>query len=352
MSRIGNKIKAGFVATSSHQIELIRQLLKYTGDASTLDTCAGEGHALKALSTPVHDHDCRIATYGVEIDKGRGETATEVLDNVVVASIESMVISNEVASLCLLNPPYDMTVRDRMGKVERKEFLELMRCLRYLAPGGILIYIIPHYRFADENIADILASYFTEISVARFTDEDYSDFKQVVFIGRKKRNAYKEFNEDLFNAFVAMESEELVLSKIPTLADLVERGKAWEVPPGNTTIKTFYTRLDNKSEVAAAIRESKGFATFIQQSKPRQLEIQGNPALPPSSGQIALLLASGALNGVLAEGERLHALKGLEVVSKVTTEETTETGTITRIKTKREVSIKIITPKGIVKKLM
>jgi len=48
----------------------------------------------------------------------------------------------------------------------------------------------------------------------------------------------------------------------------------------------------------------------------------------------------------------VHILRGQEVVSKVTSEEITETGTIFRIKKKREISIKTINPREVVKKLM
>lgn len=47
----------------------------------------------------------------------------------------------------------------------------------------------------------------------------------------------------------------------------------------------------------------------------------------------------------------VHILREQEIVSKVTSEKITETGTILRIKMKREVSIKIINPQGVVKNL-
>lgn len=367
MSRIGNKINAGFVATQMPQVKFIKELIEYTGDTAILDTCCGTGEVLRYLAeqsdAALNDEEGlknNIITYGVEIDKGRGAMAEDNLDNVVIAPIESMMISNEQFGLIFLNPPYDYMLKNNSGESERKELVELERALRYLMPGGVMVYIIPHYRFSDPRIARILSTHFNNVMIARFTDENYSEFKQCVFIGYKKRGVYKEFNEDLFNVFTKLESEEFTISKLPTLEKLAERakeeeGRNWKVPVGNTKIKTFSTRLINKSLIAGALNESTGLAQFIGQTKPRSLDISGKrPPLPLSSGQIALLLASGGINGLMAaeDPNRVHILRGQEVVSNTTLEEHTESGTITKIKTKREVSIKVITPKGIVKKLM
>lgn len=221
-------------------------------------------------------------------------------------------------------------------------------------PGGVLIYVIPHYRFSDKKIARLLATNFNDISMARFTDENYHEFKQCVFIGRKKRGAFKEFNPQLFEAFLMLESEENVLKHLPDLQMLLDKEKCWSVPSGKTDIPTFYTRLEDKSVFIDAIRESKGFQAFKERSKPRNMVIDKQPIMPLAQGQIALLLASGAINGLVSvdNPNGLHVVRGMEVVSKVVSTEETEDTTITKTRTKREISVKIITPQGVVKKLM
>lgn len=49
MSQIGNKIKAGFVATPERQGEYLRQLLSFQSDTSVLDPTCGEGLILAQL---------------------------------------------------------------------------------------------------------------------------------------------------------------------------------------------------------------------------------------------------------------------------------------------------------------
>lgn len=353
MSQIGNKIKAGFVATPPRQGEYLRSLLTFEGEAAALDPTCGEGLILKQLTEARDERDFTIHTYGVELDKRRAELAKDAIQTVVQAPIESMIISNDAFSLLMLNPPYDNTMLGiGEDKTERKEYTELVRGTRYLAPGGIMIYIIPSYRYTDKKIARFLASHFEDIAVTRFTDEDYPDFRQSIFIGKKKKADYKELNERLFEFLQQMDSEDFVEKHVSPLNALLLTEQLWNVPAGVSEVPTFYTRMQNKSEFITAIRQNKGFDAFIQRTKTKQLEIGGEPLLPISQGQMALLLASGAVNGVIGTGDNLHIIQGMEIVTKEVTQEKTEYSTVTKRRTKRAVSVKVITPNGVVKKLV
>lgn len=240
---------------------------------------------------------------------------------------------------------------------ERKEWTELYRNTRYLKETGLIMYVIPSYRFADKKIARFLATHFYNIGMMRFSDEDFDDFRQCIFIGNKKSGKHKEFNQKLYDFLLLMESDEFVLEKVTPVDRFVTAKKKWKVPSGIDELKTFYTKLANKSDFVEAIRNSKGLTAFMNRSKPRQLEIGGNPILPLAVGQLALLLASGAVNGEIGEGENYHLVQGLELVKKIATEEkkTHDNGsvtTVTRIRTKREVSVKVITPSGKIMKLV
>jgi hypothetical protein len=103
-----------------------------------------------------------------------------------------------------------------------------------------------------------------------------------------------------------MESDEFLLEKVTPIDRFVKAGKKWSVPSGIGELKTFYTKLANNSDYVDGIRNSKGFQAFMNRSKPRQLEIGGNPILPLNVGQLALLLAAGAVNGEIGEGENYH----------------------------------------------
>lgn len=356
MSHIGNKLLAGFFSTPQRQGAYIKELLNYTGNVAALDTTCGEGNILAQITADAKElnPDLSVVTYGVELEKGRAAAASKILDHVFQSPIESMVISNDAFGLVFLNPPYDNTMRGYgEDATERKEYVELVRGTRYAKPGGIVIYIIPSYRFADPKIARHLATYFINCKVARFTDEDYSDYKQCVFIGQKKKEKFKKFNEDLYTQFLRFDDEEFVLSKAPTLENFITRELKWNVPESTTNIPTFYSRIEDKSQFVELISENKGFQAFKERAKPKTLDLSNsNPIIPISQGEMALLLASGAVNGVLGKGSSLHVVQGMEVVSKIVSEERTEHTTITKTRTKREVSVKVITPNGKVKKFM
>ncbi|PMC35038.1 hypothetical protein CJ195_21040 [Bacillus sp. UMB0899] len=241
-------------------------------------------------------------------------------------------------------------------EADRKEYLELVRNTRYLAPNGVLVFVIPSYRIADAKIARFLAVNFENIGILRFSDDDYDGFKQCIFIGTKKPGKFKEYNKKLFDFLIEMESEEFVKTKVTPINLMVGKHK-WKVPAGPTEIRTFYTKLESKANFVDAIRSSKGFAAFKERSKPKSLVLGGNPIINIAQGQMALLLASGACNGLIGEGDHLHAVQGLEIVKKVKSEEEKHhesggTSTLTKIRTVREVSIKVITPSGAIKKFV
>ncbi|WP_028393912.1 DUF6094 domain-containing protein [Bacillus cihuensis] len=350
MSHIGNKLLSGFYATPEQQGVYLSSLISFVGETAVFDPTCGEGKILKQLAEA---SDFPIKTYGVELDKRRAATASTVLDRVIQAPIESMVISHNVYGMVFLNPPYDHTmigIGDDEGS-DRKEYTELVRNTKYLVPGGLMVYIIPSYRFADTRISRFLATHFEDIGIAKFSDEDYEDFKQCIFIGRKKSSQHKKVNTSLLEFLQQLDNESFVQSKVTPINIFIGH-KKWEVPETHLEIPTFYSKIENKNDFIDMIRANKGFQAFKERTKPKQLVIGGEPIINIAQGQMALLLASGAVNGIIGEGDTLHAVQGMEIVTNVTTEEKTEHTIITKTRTKREVSVKVILPLGKVRKLV
>ncbi|MFJ5563999.1 hypothetical protein [Lysinibacillus xylanilyticus] len=62
-------------------------------------------------------------------------------------------------------------------------------------------------------------------------------------------------------------------------------------------------------------------------------------------------MASSMVNGVVGQGVHLHALQGLEIVTVDHEKEESENGVMHISRTKRSVSIKVLTPEGEVYKL-
>ncbi len=106
---------------------------------------------------------------------------------------------------------------------ERKEKTFLINTIKYLKVGGILVYIIPQSRL-DKSIAKTLSSKFENIQVYRFMDGEYEGYKQIVVMGRKKRNTEPDETEYLNLAQVPG----FALDEIPVMA-----GDVYEVPTGD-----------------------------------------------------------------------------------------------------------------------
>ncbi|MFF8391790.1 DUF6094 domain-containing protein, partial [Cellulosimicrobium funkei] len=349
-------VSSGFFEMSEKQGDKLLKLLSVTGSGVWFDSNCGEGKILHQLAQPFQNDNCKITTYGIETNTQRALKAQEILQHCINAPIESMIIQNEAVLLLFLNPSNSMNIREDDSS-DQKEWNDLYRNTRYLSKRGIMIYIIPSYRFADNQIAQFLASHFFDVGIMRFLDEDYDDYNHCIFIGRKKSGKDKEVNKDLYKFLLQMESKVFVQTKVNSIAHIIRANKKWEVPAGIQELKTFYTKLGNKSDFVEGIKNSKVFTAFINRTKPRQLVIGGDPILPLNQGQLSLLMASGAINGEIGEGDNYHLVQGIEVVSKVVESEVKnhDNGgktTITKTKTKRDVSVKLISPKGVIKKLV
>lgn len=360
MSNIGNKIMSGYFAFPEKQGELLVKLLEQdrtTGKTAWLDPTCGEGRILHQLSTALDHEEVEIQTYGVEIDKGRAAIARDLLTTVFNAPIESMVIQNDAFSFAFVNPPYDNTVKGYGDtKSERKEFIELQRATRYLQPGGVMCYVIPSYRFADSKIARFLATHFEKSAIMRFTDDDYMDYKQCIFIGYKKTTVMKTTHEGMMNFFLNMYDENYIMDNVTPISEFVGV-QSWKIPAMQRMIKTFYSRLEDKNAYYEGIVNSTGFEAFQNRTKPRELSIGGQPMLPLNAGQMALLLASGAVNGLIGTDDSLHLVQGMEIVGKKVEEEESVSpkGYVSKKTietTTRTVSVKVLTPLGVIKKLV
>lgn len=144
-----------------------------------LDPCAGEGLALAALAAAIPG----ARTYGIELNEERGAAARGRLDEVLVIDAYRAMLGNGRFSLLLLNPPYDHG-GEAGGRLEHS-FLTAFS--RTLAPGGLLLFIVPQVILARS--ARYLTAHFHSIRVWRFPDPDFAAFRQVVVAATRRERA-------------------------------------------------------------------------------------------------------------------------------------------------------------------
>lgn len=362
--RIGNDIAAGFYPTPLTEGKHLLQLLQMeSGQAyACFDPCCGEGEILSYFANESEQKGVQIQKYGVEIDANRYEKAKEQLDVVVRAGFEHMMISHDYFPFIFLNPPYNTELRVGNKKAELMEFNFLKRAHLYLQEGGIMVYIIPYDRFARDDISYFLAKNYEEIGLLRFGDKngEFDLFKQCVFIGRKRAISNNDtyFNDQFANFCENMRDLEFVRNKVNTLGQMLNR-KSWELPAVcNDTKLIFTSRVDYKSAYES-IGKSEGITVLKKRfNKGNGYSLTGEKTaaekakMPIASGQLGLLLVTGVADGLLGEGDTLHAVRGSENVYYESSYEQLKKQTKEVVRQKRRAKFIIATPSGEVKELV
>src|SRR5262245_13696870 len=132
------KAIGGYYPTPERVTNLIAPHLVATrenGELRLFDPCCGTGRALRTLSLILPSP---VVTVGVELHADRAREAHEMLTRVVHADAYKLRCTHQAFSVLFVNPPYD---DDAAGGRQEETFLK--QTLPYLAPGGVLIGILP-----------------------------------------------------------------------------------------------------------------------------------------------------------------------------------------------------------------
>jgi hypothetical protein len=319
MARLASQIKMGFYPTPVEVVQQIKNMLKIAPETRLIDTCCGEGEALKIIA-----EGNEADTYGVELDRERFLKARENLDHALWAdALHEFVSSRGAFSLLWLNPPYDTTEGAYEQEKARLELEFLSDHWRYLQDGGVLVYIVPFM------ILNKVASFFqrrcNSLAILSFPFDHYWTFKQVVVMCVKGRPGKQETlrNIQLFEATIRT-GENLAPDKMPTTAD---GGLVYQVPPSKEMNEDFLFRsfrLD-PDEALESLKPSPAWDKAQRYVFPPAGKMNIRPLMPLREGHLAMLLASGMMNGEIMgdNGQRL-IVKGSVRKEAVETEEETE----------------------------
>lgn len=206
MARIASVAVAGYFPTPTALLPAIAALVTPSvgtnGGDAWLDPCCGKGEALAGIlatlypavsdregAAPRHPVTAQV----IELEKTRCDAAKQALrgfasttwgspdinlGDALRADITTTPAEPGVSAL-YLNPPYDTDPR-----FKRLEERFLRRFTAALAPGGVLLYVIPVAALLAS--ADTLASAYRDVAIVRFPDGEYDAFKQVVVVARKR----------------------------------------------------------------------------------------------------------------------------------------------------------------------
>ena len=286
------KTKLGFFPLPLPEAARLKNWLAVASESSAIDPCVGDGVAFTHLL-----HGATAHRYGIEIDAYRAEQARALGIETLQANTMDVRCQAEAVSLLYLNPPYDWESGESNN--QRLEFVFLEHTYRWLKAGGVLIFVIPQLRLA--KCARLLAEYFTDLRVFRFTEPACLQYKQIVVLGTRRKRHSKVSDAVLADGVRYLEA-------LATKTDLEPLGDnpefQYEVPSSEPVVLTHVgIPLD---EVEDLLLESAAYRQAGRVLLPKLNDVKGRPLTPLHGGHVGLLCTAGMLNGAFGEGEDRH----------------------------------------------
>lgn len=287
--RLESEKKAGFYPIHPDCVPLIAERLRPpSGPWSLVDPCCGKAEALglfaSALSCP--------HVYGAELDGDRAKAARAHLPGATIvgpADFLAMKLTHRAFSFAWCNPPY---ANGESGYGDRIEVHFLLRVSAALMPGGILAALVPERlmqedRWREPEFRRIVRQNFENILCCPLPEE-HRHYNEVVVFGVRKESLQEASPSAVRHATFAD-------SCLPV----------YNIPVGEAC-RTFEKTEPTPQEVEAMLQASPLNRLF---ASPDEKPLRRPPlALGPQ--HIALLLASGQLDGYVDDGRGGHVVRG------------------------------------------
>jgi hypothetical protein len=287
-------VEDGLLPASHKRGRAASRTAPFTGLASVVDPCAGQGTALEIVT-----QGAEIRRYGVELDAEQAAIAQAKGIETIQGNAFDAVAKPESFSLLYLNAPYDSEI----GLVanNRMERLFLDHTYRWLAMDGVLAMVIPFERLMD--CAGLLSSHFAALNVLRMTDEESVRFRQIAVLGVRSnvRGAAVDANKSQLQRIGLYGSYQ----ELPELA--ADACEPYRVPPSDEAPLNYrglpYDLLEDLLPKSGAWKQVMPFLA------PHENVATGRPITPLHGGHVGLLCTVGLLNGVFGQGDDLHIVR-------------------------------------------
>ncbi len=316
MSRPESMARLGFFPFPEPCLPLLLRHLEPPDDPEStfvLDPCAGEGVALSSLTRALGIPDRNA--HAVELSDSRTLKITGEYPEIRIlgpASFRGTKISYNAFSLAYVNPPYS----DEMGGGKRDELAFLQRATQLLTPGGVLAFVVPESVVFDWNTG---ATVMRRTLSCRLRDvacyalpEDQRHYKEIVVFG-VKRSRPSPTPEGVLAHDRWWEARE----GMGTLG----QGQTYRLPRGAEP--RWWEKADWTPEELAAKVDASPLARRLLPPAPSPAP---SPPLPPGQGHVLVLLATGALDGLVwPESEPPHVVRGSAYKREVVDQEKSET---------------------------
>jgi len=323
--RLAAQKKMGYYPTPPEIAHIVPSFLKPDEKGKVyrlLDPCCGKGTALNIISQKLSEkyRFKKFKTYGVELDLQRYTEAQATLNHTIHAdALTETRISNEYFSLLFLNPPYDWEQESEETYYSNSTRYELSFLEKYtekLRPDGILVFIVPFSFLSRYSCCSFLTSNYSHIKIFKFPAELYKPFKQIVIFARKQTLPY---DHQLFKTISELKEEEI--------EEITEVTRPfYELPPSNILKEPRFTSVRFDAEQVAKEVETHGINIEEEINPATGLTDSIRPLMPLRKGHMALLLASGFMDGILEKDGKILVIKGFTKTDKTEIEETDDEG--------------------------
>lgn len=332
--RLAGQAKGGFYPAAPEAVAFALKHLNAEpamakGGFAVLDPCAGEGQALKQIT------DATGGTpFAIELEEGRGAKCKALFADRALspASLFGCKAGAGAFSLMWVNPPYDDEMGGDRGRVEHKF---LMHVTGWLRPGGVMMFVVPERIVADYSPSKTyLMERFDDCRLLRFPNA-VRKYNEVVVMGYRRE---KMRDTD--------EARRLTYQPFPEMEDMVYHVPASKGP------RVFEKVQLTTTELGRAL----GRSPLRRYFAPKKEVAFDRPPLSLNKGHVAMMLASGQLDGVVApEGEPMHVVRGVaqkQPYLKESTEEEKADGSVTRRQVWGEkiiLTVRAVWPDGTIK---
>lgn len=305
MARLESEKKGGFYPTPPEEMELIlKRITCIEGDPVTLiDPCCGTGDALKQWQLNMMAKGSVPTSYGIEIEKSRAVQAEKIVDYISKAGYEETRMSHHAFSAMYLNPPFMQMNGERMENRFLRDLTD-----DYLQPGGLLIFNIPQYILKD--CAKILASRFSDIKVYRFTDSNFSTFKQVIVYGIRRHKGLRSATERSYQVSMEESLKRISFYDKNTIPSLdVEDEVQYSILTNQKPVAAFQCMKVEEGDILRSLQ----FCTLHKKVTDKLRDENTSmgqkmiPAMPLKITHVATAIASGALPEEMGD----HLLVGI-----------------------------------------
>ncbi len=315
-----NYYKAGAYFTPPAMMKRIANLFSFTGRTAVLEPSCGD---LSALFAFLEDADNGLASAEIYAAELNADTAKTAKENAKDYGVKSVILNTDFikgtytslyfASLCVSNPPYGETVEG-----DRQETVFMKKTYQMMAKGGLYVLIIPSYTLANwkEFLKDYLVR-FELLSVYKFDDDYYDQFKQVVVIGRRRKSMDSDMSlglgekDSLVERYASQIKACTDLEKMPYLPKEPIQNKLL-VPKTDIKLIRFATKEFDAETAAERLPSSPAYRFFKKNARQAEYKAMkvGKPVTELSPSFIYLAASCGVRQGVVGSQGHEHIVRG------------------------------------------